>query len=583
MQKTLISLGVVALLAGCASADLSKKGAQVEVNKADIEKTVDTNRPREVPVVSYSDASYIPLRKMDRADYTLEQRQVLGLEIGTNRAFANLNEIATWLSSVANAPVFINPELMAPVSSPFGIGGIAGYGSPVMTGATPGIPSAGGVTGLSGIQGPGGIIPLAGANPAMMGGMSAMGGMGGQQMNAAMMNTANKALQVTYSGPVSGFLDIVAANYGIFWKLEGRNIRFLLTDSRTFRLKALPGDTQLSSLVTAASNTTASSGASTSGSVSQGSSTSGSASNTTGVSFAGLSVWTGIETSIKQLLTPTTGRVSVSPSTGTVTVTDTPKVLDKVAELVKEQNAALSRQVALNVRVLSVEISDGSNYGINWNAVYNNLTDNVAFKVNSALPTATNAAQFVLQTSTPSSNSWGAASGAVISALSTQGKVSELTSATMVTLNNQPAPVNVGRQVSYLASSSTTVTASAGSTTSLQPGQVQTGFSMVVLPHIIDGKELLLQSSINISSLLQLATITSGTSSIQSPDVSTSNFIQRVKLNSGDLLVMAGFDQDNLSAVSNGVGQATNTLLGSRTTSGTRKLLVVLVQPTVAI
>jgi uncharacterized protein YceK len=46
MQKTLISLGVVALLAGCASADLSKKGAQVEVNKAEIEKTVDNNRPR---------------------------------------------------------------------------------------------------------------------------------------------------------------------------------------------------------------------------------------------------------------------------------------------------------------------------------------------------------------------------------------------------------------------------------------------------------------------------------------------------------------------------------------------------------
>jgi type IVB pilus formation R64 PilN family outer membrane protein len=171
----------------------------------------------------------------------------------------------------------------------------------------------------------------------------------------------------------------------------------------------------------------------------------------------------------------------------------------------------------------------------------------------------------------------------VISALSTQGKVSELTSATMVTLNNQPAPVNVGRQVSYLASSSTTVTASAGSTTSLQPGQVQTGFSMVVLPHIIDGKELLLQSSINISSLLKLATITSGASTIQSPDVSTSNFIQRVKLNSGDLLVMAGFDQDNLSAVSNGVGEATNTLFGSRATSGTRKLLVVIVQPTVSI
>lgn len=143
--------------------------------------------------------------------------------------------------------------------------------------------------------------------------------------------------------------------------------------------------------------------------------------------------------------------------------------------------------------------------------------------------------------------------------------------------------MNVGRQISYLASSSTTLAATAGSTTTLQPGQVQTGFSMVVLPHIVDGREVLLQTSVNISSLLQLSTITSNGSSIQSPDVSTSNFIQRVKIRSGDTLVIAGFDQDNLSAVANGVGAATNPVMGSRQTKGKRTILVVVLQPTVAI
>lgn len=537
MKKTIISLSVLALLSGCGTVAFDKKEAAVEDNRQKVEKTIETSKPREEQAVAFNEGSYIPMRKMERADYSKEQRAILNAEVETNRNFSNLNEIAGWLTSVASTPVFIDPELMAPTS---------------------GIP---GMPGALGMQ-------MAQPMPAMMPG----------QMNPAMLTAANKPFQATYSGSVAGFLDLVAANYGIFWKLEGRNVRLLLTESRTFRIKALPGDTQLSSQVGAASST-----ASSGGSASSTSTTSGSSTNTTGVGFSGLSVWTGIESAIKQLLTPARGKVAVSPSTGTVSVTDTPRVLDKVAEFVNEQNAALGRQVAVNVRVLSVEISDSDNYGINWNAVYNNLTDNLAFKVSSAMPVASAAAQFVVSTSTPSSNNWGAASGAIISALSTQGKVSELTSATLVTLNNQPAPVNVGRQVSYLASSATTQAAQAGTTTTLTPGLVQTGFSMVVLPHIIDGKELLIQSSVNLSSLLQMATITSGSSSIQSPDISTSNFIQRVRMMSGETLVVAGFDQDKLSAVANGVGNAKNPLLGSRDSSGKRTLLVILIQPTVAV
>lgn len=537
----LTALVVAAGLAGCASQDLTAKRAAVDEAKEQAKQAMTEGRVREQSAISYLDRSYLPLRKVMASEYSAEQKRILDLEVATNRTFTNLNEVAGWIASVTGSPVSINPELLS--TMPMGGMGLS---------SAPGAPTAGTSGGI-----PSMVIP----------------GMGGQ-------STATRQMSVSYSGSIGGFLDMVAANYGIFWKMEGLGIRFLLTESRTFRIRALPGDTQLSSLVTISSNT---SGTSSSGlSAATAATSSASGSNTAGVTFSGLSVWSGIEASVRQLLTPGTGRVSVSPSTGTISVTDTPRVLDRVAEFVREQNAALGRQVAVNVRVLSVEINDGEDYGINWNAVYNNLTDNFAFKVSTQMPVGSSSAQFVLQTSTPSSNNWGAASGAIISALSTQGKVSELTSANLVTLNNQPAPVNVGRQISYLASSSTTVTATAGSTTSLQPGQVQTGFSMVILPHIIDGKEVLLQASVNMSSLLQLATITSGGSSIQSPDVATSNFIQRVRINSGDTLVIAGFDQDRLSAVANGVGSADNWAMGSRNTSGKRNILVIIIQPVVA-
>jgi type IVB pilus formation R64 PilN family outer membrane protein len=171
----------------------------------------------------------------------------------------------------------------------------------------------------------------------------------------------------------------------------------------------------------------------------------------------------------------------------------------------------------------------------------------------------------------------------MISALSTQGRVSELTSATLVTLNNQAAPVNVGRRVSYLAASATTQTPNVGSTTSLTPGTVQTGFSMTLVPHILGAKEMLLQYSLDLSTLLELKSITSGTSTIQTPDVSTSNFIQRVRIQTGETLVVAGFDQDNLLAVADGVGSAQNSLMGQRKGMVKRTMLVILIQPNLSL
>ena len=106
---------------------------------------------------------------------------------------------------------------------------------------------------------------------------------------------------------------------------------------------------------------------------------------------------------------------------------------------------------------------------------------------------------------------------------------------------------------------------------------------MTVVPNIIDGRELLLQYSLDLSALVSMLSISSGTSSIQVPDVSTSNFIQRVRMQSGETLVVGGFDKDNLSAVSQGIGSAENAAAGSRKGSTTRTMLVVLIQPNLSL
>lgn len=541
-MKTILSSAVALALVGCAVPQVQKKEAGVEQLRLEAAQHMQTLRTPSTSPVSTSSASYIPLRKLPPSAHSAAQRQVLAQEIATNRPFSHLGEVATWLSALTHLPVNIHPELM---------GSSAGSGAAA---ANPTAPPAGG--------------------------RAAGAAAGGSESGLAALTA--KPMQMSYSGTVSGFLDMVAANYGIFWKLDDAGLLLFLSESRTFRIKTLPGDTQLSSTVGGAGSGGSSAGAAggSGGASGGGGATSGG--NSTGVSISNLSVWGGIESSIRQLLSPGSGKLAVSPSTGTVTVTDTPRVLARVADLIQEQNASLARQVAIHVRVLSVTVDDGADYGINWDAVYNSLSVNRGFSLKTSFPVAEGVAAFTLGASSRVNSGWGSTAGAIISALSTQGKVSELTSASMVTLNNQPAPVQVGRQISYLASSSTTLSGNAGAMTTLQPGQVNTGFSMVVLPHVMDGKELLLQSSINISSLVALKSNSSGSMTIQSPDVATSNFIQRVRMQSGDTLVLAGFDQDNLSAVSSGVGDAKNLLMGSTSGKSKRTMLVILVQPAIA-
>ena len=395
---------------------------------------------------------------------------------------------------------------------------------------------------------------------------------------------------LSYDGSLSGFLDVAAARFGVSWEWSGNAINLFRYTTRTFRLTALPGDSSMSSVVTSTSGGTSGSGSSSSAASGSGANVGGT--STSGVAINSLSVWTAINDAIKGMLT-TRGAVAVNAATGTVMVTDTPQVLDRVAKFIDMQNASLSKQVLVNVRVLAVDMDQADSYGINWSAVYTALGDR--YRLSAAGPAFaanTGAGLFgahilgnPLAASNGTSSQWRG-SNAFISALSQQGRVSQVTSTSLLTLNNQPAPLQVGRQIAYLASAATTLTSGFGSTTTLTPGLVTTGFSMSVVPHILDKGKLMLQFSINISSLFKLEKVTSGegatASSIQTPQIDTRHFLQRVMLNTGDTLILTGFEQDRLQNDHTGTGDARNVALGGGVNAESKRTtLVILIQPIV--
>ncbi|RSZ61091.1 PilN family type IVB pilus formation outer membrane protein [Massilia atriviolacea] len=512
---------------------------------AEMSRQVGTAMPLAAPAVVHAEGVWLGHKAIKLAN-TPTLPPVFGEPANFDRTVSSLAELAERITMRSGIPTKVSPGALAVAS-----------GAPA-PGTPPAAAGAGTVTP---------IVPPLNAAPAK-----------GAPSKAEPVHIAYR------NGSFQNFLDTVAARYGVYWKYTNGAILFFHTEARTFQINALPGDATFSATV--------SSGATSSGGVSGGGPGGGSGSGTNGVSASNnqntgvssqLSVYSNLQKSVGAMLSAY-GQVVASPATGSITVVDTPDAMERIAAFIDSENQAMARQIAINVTVLSVTLSDADEYGINWNLVYSNLLNTYGIRNTIAGTPGSSPAAFSAGV-LASSKSKFAGSSLMIKALSQQGKVRRQTSASVVTLNNQPVPVQVAKQTSYLKSSETTVSPLAGSTTSLTPGVVTSGFNMSILPHLLDDGTVMLQFSTDISALRQIRRVNSGGSgdstSIESPELDTRNFLQRVAMKSNETLIISGFEQTDDDIDRQGVGHPSNFLLGGALArKANKEVIVILVTPT---
>lgn len=428
-----------------------------------------------------------------------------------------------------------------------------------------------------------------GAQPPMLNG--SMGGIFpvNSAASQAPVSTSGKSTYLSgikWEGKLSGLLDMATAQLGLSWKYTGddNTVSIYSLDTKTFSIFAFADETDMQSMVK--SGTTSSSGAgggSSGGSEGGGVSGESGSSQSTSVSLK-TSIIKDIENAIKAMLTPI-GKMSMASSTGTITVTDRPEVITRIGRYVDAENKKLTQQILLNVKVFSVTLTDKDSVGIDWNLAYKAASATTGFNLSSSFSGIESGA---VTGNVGVLDGAFAGSSAIIKALSQQGKVSVVTSPSVTTLNLQPVPVQVARQTGYVASISTTNTANIGSTSSITPGTVTTGFNMDLLPSVMPNKELLLKYSINISSLIRIRSVSGGgaddetASHIEVPELDNRIFSQKVRLKSGSTLILSGFDQVSENGQKTGVGSAWNMLLGGGATrESTRDVIVVMITPVI--
>ncbi|MHB1644686.1 MAG: hypothetical protein ACYCS8_18875, partial [Acidithiobacillus sp.] len=407
--------------------------------------------------------------------------------------------------------------------------------------------------------------------------------------------SSNKnSLSITWNGSLSGLLNLVAARTGTYWKYKHGGVRFFLTETRAFNVDALPGSTTMSANITnTGTNGGSSGGTGTASGGNAGSTSQSAAMNST------LDIYTSLVKGIKTVLAqsksagggammlqiPTS--VSANQSTGQIIITATPPELRAVDEYLKPVNRQMAKNVLIDVHVYSVQLSHANDYGLNLSTAFNSIANRYGVAVSGpgaiSPPTGMNPSSMAnlaavilgpiagngfyaatngsgLANGSQYANGAGPASAQntpfVAQALATQGNVSLVTSGSIIALNGQPTPLQVAKQISYLASTSTTQTANIGSQSTLTPGQFTTGFSGTFLP-LVRGKHILLEYTINLTQNEGIQTFTSPNgSSIQLPNLATQAFMQRVSLKSGQTLVLSGFEETSSAVNHNGLGSS---------------------------
>ena len=396
-----------------------------------------------------------------------------------------------------------------------------------------------------------------------------------------------KTVNVAYTGKLSGLLSQVATDLDLLWYYDKSSIVFYETETRTFTLYALGTEVSYET----AMNTD----------------------DGNQISLESkLKEWDEVESAISAIIGKSNNAdFTVSRSLGTITVTASPSLLARISDYIERQNKRLSQLVTIDVKVLQVSISNDSAFGLNLAAAINSTSglNIVATPKNNLATTEANSMNVAVLSNTVSaltgathtvngsevsgaytqndimngSLSGVAGSNALIQALAKQGKVSLVTNVGVTTRNNRVAPVNNTRTTGYIkrfeSRNFTTVESS-----TVDQDNLETGFSMQLLPNILDNGKILLLFRMSVRELLKMSTQTIGEVTLQLPEVEERSFMQEVIMESGQMLVVSGFEKQNNSDTRYGLGDPDfMALSGSRETSAQRDVLVVILTPQVLI
>jgi general secretion pathway protein D len=365
----------------------------------------------------------------------------------------------------------------------------------------------------------------------------------------------------------------------LHYTLNGNKLKISYLITKTFRVHYIAGQRIGKSH---ANVTIANSANSSNSSSNGGGSNSGSNLSKTGISIESndeFEFWKNIETEIQRILMSASDGAThfvksgsgwvgpdgqsweynplapiVNPEAGMVTVTGTERQINRVARYLHTLSKQLKTQVLIDVRILSVSFDNSRTTGVDWAQLYSlqNLTvntlqmaqKNVSSYTFDSLEGITEAA-FASGTQ-PTTAKLIQLTGhtqvsEVIKFLSTQGDVKSISSPRVMTLNNQPALISVGKELFYKIKSSSTASGGGGAVAAEGEyvDSVFAGILLDITPEIDSNGMITLKINPSISDTVNDVTTTSGSRNIP-PDLVRRQIASVIKVKDGDHAILGG-------------------------------------------
>lgn len=388
-----------------------------------------------------------------------------------------------------------------------------------------------------------------------------------------------RTVDIAYTGKLSGLLSQIATDLDLLWYYDKGTIVFYETETRSFALYALGTDVEYNSSLSSDDGSQV-------------------------MLQSAMKEWEEVELAITSIIgDANNAQFTVSRSLGTITVTASPSVLDRVAEYIARQNKRLSQLITIDVKVLQVSLSNNSAFGLNLAAAVNSVsglnlvatpsipevagasTMNVAVLSNNAAAVTGVENYYSEDQIRGGSLARLAGSSALVEALAKQGKVSLVTNVGVTTRNNRVAPITNTKTQGYIKRLESRSFVNVDTTSTVDQDELETGFSMQLLPNVLENGKILLLFKMSVRELLKMDTQKVGGDdgiTLQLPEVEERSFMQEVIMESGQMLVVSGFEKQSNNDTRYGLGDADfMALSGLRDTKATREVLVVILTPQV--
>ena len=342
-----------------------------------------------------------------------------------------------------------------------------------------------------------------------------------------------------WTGPLDALLDSWTEPSGYEWRYDAdrQAIEIVRRRSAVFQIHALAGRQHYT-----VSSSTQDSAAGGDGEGSGG----GNLTSQTITTETDYDPWPEIEGQLKGLLDPAT-RLSVAPSSASVTVSGTPRDIARARAYLGYLNREVLRPVTLSVHVYSVRVEREADYDLG-------LSFSIARLLGEALRVSVGSNAVALIKPSPGGES-GDTLSATVKALSSAGAVSRVLSADIPSLNGKPAQFFELFQEAYLRELRTTA-GDGIAQTELVPGTVSSGFAVSYLPRITGPGEVLVRLFASLRDRPSFTAFTSNSQTIQLPAYASRAIQVTQKIGRGETLMVTGFSDRSAAAGRSGTFDA---------------------------